>query len=226
MLSVHRLRDRPVRYGLGRWMLDSGAFTELARHGEFQTSAWCYGQEVAWWARMGRCEAAVSQDYMCEPMILARTGLTVAEHQRRTLDRYDALLATRPPVYILPVLQGYAPAAYADHVRAYGTRLALGAWVGVGSLCKRQGNPSAIVAVLDAVLAERPDLRLHGFGIKLTALRDARVRARLFSADSMAWSYAGRRQGRGGNNWREAVAYAARIRELMTGGDHAETATG
>jgi hypothetical protein len=38
--------------------------------------------------------------------------LTVADHQRLTIERYDALLAEDTGVYIMPVLQGYSPAEY------------------------------------------------------------------------------------------------------------------
>jgi hypothetical protein len=127
------------------------------------------------------------------------------EHQRLTIDRYDALMAEDTAgVYILPVLQGYAPEDYARHLTMYGSRLARGAWVGVGSICKRNDNPRAVEAVLLAIAGERPDLRLHGFGLKATALRSALVFDLLATADSMAWSYHARKQGRNGNDWREA----------------------
>ncbi len=85
------------------------------------------------------------------------------------------------------------------------------AWVGVGSVCKRQGDPGSIVAVLDAIHQVRPDLRLHGFGVKLTALKHPAVRAMLWSADSMAWSYSARKQGRDGNSSLEAQAFEAKV---------------
>ncbi len=66
--------------------------------------------------------------------------------------------------------------------------------------------------VLGAIHAARPDLRLHGFGLKLTALSSERVRQWLWSADSLAWSFAARRQGKDGNSWREAARYAEQIR--------------
>jgi hypothetical protein len=83
--------------------------------------------------------------------------------------------------------------------------------VGVGSVCKRNGDPAAVLAVLDAIAAVRPDLRLHGFGLKLTALTSERIRARLYSADSMAWSLHARKQGRNPNDYREAQAYVRRL---------------
>lgn len=170
-----------------------------------------------YWARFGELLAAVTQDYMCEPFMLKITGLTVKDHQRLTVERYDALRHRVTSVYIMPVLQGYDPEEYADHVRQYGERLAFGAWVGVGSVCKRNGNPKQVLAVLRAILAVRPDLRLHGFGLKITALRDPEIRALLWTADSMAWSFAARREGRNANDWREAIDFQMKIKVLMNG---------
>jgi hypothetical protein len=148
---------------------------------------------------------------MCEPFMLDRTGLTVADHQRLTIERYDALWPEGLPFPIMPVLQGYDPQEYVAHVRAYGDRLTPGMWVGVGSVCKRNGSPEAIVEVLAAIKAVRPDLRIHGFGVKLTSLMHPGVREMLYSADSMAWSFAARKQGRDGNSWREASAFVERV---------------
>lgn len=65
--------------------------------------------------------------------------------------------------------------------------------------------------MLYSISRVRPDLRLHGFGIKRTALASAIVRNLLHSADSMAWSFAARREGRDANDWREAAQYRDRI---------------
>jgi hypothetical protein len=156
--------------------------------------------------------ASVSQDYMCEDFVLEKTGLTIADHQRMTIERYDQLRAAVPrDIYIMPVLQGYAPEDYARHVASYGERLKSGMWVGVGSVCKRNSNPASIEMVLKAILAVRPDLRLHGFGIKVTALQSAFVFDSLHSADSMAWSFNARKNGRNAHDWREAVKFARKI---------------
>jgi hypothetical protein len=146
--------------------------------------------------------------------MLERTGLTIADRQRLTIERYDALLAEDTGVYIMPVLQGFAPADYVAHLRQYGHRLGRGAWVGVGSVCKRNGNPRAIEAVLLAIKRERPDLQLHGFGIKATALSSGLVRSLLYSADSMAWSYAARREGRNAHSADEALRWYDRIARM------------
>jgi hypothetical protein len=215
-VSVNRLRGRKGPFPVGDWIMDSGAFTEIATHGHYRHGVDEYAAEIRRWRGNGNLICAVAQDWMCEPWIVAKTGLSVAEHQHRTIERYDHLLACDPGVPIMPVLQGYQPHEYVDHVRAYGNRLSPGAYVGVGSVCKRNGDPGAILTVLNAIMRERPDLRLHGFGLKMTALRCAPIVARLASADSMAWSYAARREGRSPNDWREAAAFSADVRDRLS----------
>ncbi len=66
--------------------------------------------------------------------------------------------------------------------------------------------------MLWAIHQERPDLRMHGFGVKTTALLEPAVRHLLYSADSMAWSYAARREQSGRqNDWREAERFRLRV---------------
>lgn len=215
-ISVNALRNRRSDFAAGDWVMDSGAFTEVSTHGRYRDGVKVYAEQIRRWSRCGNLLAAVSQDYMCEPHILAKTGLTLADHQRLTIERYDALLACDLPVYVMPVLQGYAPEDYTRHVLAYGDRLTHGMWVGVGSVCKRNGSPAAVARVLAAIRAVRPDLRLHGFGLKLTALGDEEVRSQLATSDSMAWSYAARREGRNANCWREALSYCQRVAALLS----------
>jgi len=210
-VSVHRLRTRRTM-AARTWIMDSGAFTTIRDHGGYPELPEAYAAEIKRWAATGTLLAAVAQDYMCEPAMLAKTGLTIADHQRLTIERYDALTASDTGgVYIMPVIQGYAPQDYVAHIRQYGARLTPGMWVGVGSVCKRNGDPGAIARVLRAILGERSDLRLHGFGLKLTALKSEAIRALLHTADSMAWSFSARKQGRNQNDWREAERFVSRI---------------
>lgn len=217
MVSANALRGRKSDFPVSAWLLDSGAFTEVARHGGYRDGVEVYAEQIARWQRCGDLEAAVAQDWMCEPFVVAITGKSVAEHQALTIERYDELCARVGVTYVMPVLQGYEPTSYVDHLTAYGARLKHGAWVGVGSVCKRNSSPDAIAQVLLAIKAERSDLRLHGFGVKQTALADPRVRSLLFSADSMAWSFAARKQGRNANDWNEAEQFRARIERTWAG---------
>lgn len=210
-ISVNRLRARKGPFPAKEWILDSGAFSTIHQHGGYPHPPEDYAGEIVRWRSNGNLLAAVSQDYMCEPEILQITGLTVADHQRLTIERYDALLAADTGVYIMPVLQGYTPCEYVSHIKQYGARLTPGMWVGVGSVCKRNGLPKRVLDVLIAIKTERPDLRLHGFGLKTTALANGTIRELLESADSMAWSFHARKNKQNANCWRNAEKFRARI---------------
>jgi hypothetical protein len=210
-VSINRIRHRKGPFAVDRWIMDSGAFTEIATHGCYRHSVSEYATAARRWVGNGSLEAIVAQDYMCEPFILRKTGLTVAEHHRLTIARYDELLAEDVGAPVLPTLQGFDPLDYARHAESYGARLTLGMWVGVGSVCKRNGSPIDVLNVLSTIKTRRPDLRLHGFGLKRSALLHPGVRALLYSADSMAWSFAARKQGRRANDWREAKAFETDI---------------
>jgi hypothetical protein len=216
-VSINRLQTRRQPLKCPHVLIDSGAFTEISRHGKYRYAVADYAMQLHRLHSQGVVEidAAVAQDYMCEQFILEKTGLTIADHQRLTIERYDELRGYNLPFHIMPVLQGYDPADYARHIHMYGKRLCFGLWVGVGSVCKRNAKPAQVYAVLAAIRNERPDLRLHGFGIKKTALADASVRSMLATADSMAWSFAARRQGRGRNDWREAKNFESRIMDAV-----------
>lgn len=211
LVSVNALRRRQW-FRVSDWMLDSGAFTEISRHGGYREGPEAYAREIVRWSSSGRLLAAVTQDYMCEPAVVEKTGLSVLRHQELTIERYDQLseelrrLAC--PTLLLPVLQGYAPTDYARHVEMYGERLAPDAWVGVGSVCKRNGSVQAIVDVLGAIWDVAPRLRLHGFGLKTNALRAPVIRSLLYSADSLAWSFHARKQGRDSNDPNEGKRWA------------------
>jgi hypothetical protein len=215
-----RLADRKSHIGPCKVILDSRAFTELFTFGYYRHDVEQHAEMIRHACTVANVEIAVAQDFMCEDAVLAKTHLSVFDHQNMTITRYDELLAQDLPCPIMPVLQGYSPGEYVQHIKQYGDRLKPGAWVGVGSVCKRNANPLSVYMVLTAINFYRPDLRLHGFGLKRTALELPEVREMLFSADSTAWSFAARHEGRNRNDWREAARYAAVIEEMIAGDDH------
>lgn len=171
-ISIHRLERRRKPVACPRVFVDSGAFTKLAKHGRYPEPVEVYAAQLhrLWTGGVVQIEVASCQDYMCEPFMLAKTGLTILEHQRLTIERYDALVVELhrlfdgpPPFPVLPVLQGFSAADYLRHLAMYGARLTPGMWVGVGSVCKRQGDVATIEGLLSAIAEVRPDLRLHGF---------------------------------------------------------------
>jgi hypothetical protein len=222
-ISINRLWRRRKKLGRKTLVLiDSGAFTVLDKWGFYPESYSVKSYAARLWTLhtlgIATIMAAVAQDYMCEDRITAKTGLSVLEHQRLTIERYDALLTElrrlfggSVPFHVMPVLQGLSEADYLRHIEMYGARLTPGMWVGVGSVCKRQGDPKVIAGILKAINKARPDLLLHGFGVKLTALAHAVIRRLLATSDSMAWSFSARKQGRDANDWREALRFRRRV---------------
>lgn len=253
-VSHRRLAGRRTlpRVGRAGWALDSGGFTELSMYGEWRTTPEEYVAAVRRYDReVGELDWAAPQDWMCEPFILAKTGLTVAEHQRRTIDNFqrltdlwwdaeDAATGMRlwgDPTYrsdrecnlcpFMPVLQGWAADDYRRHADAYyaaGIRLEDYPLVGLGSVCRRQYTTQ-----IDRLIREfTPWLELHGFGCKTAGL--SRYGHRLGSADSLAWSYAGRREPAGcdpshrneANCLRYALAWRERVLDAMTAPEQPE----
>ena len=177
-----RRRSQPV--AATNWALDSGGFTEIHKYGGWQLTADGYVAEVRRYAsEVGGMDWAAPQDWMCESSALAATGLTVAEHQTRTLANFLELRQALGNV-VIPVLQGWSTDDYQRHRDAYeaaGVDLEAEHRVGVGSICRRNAD-----ADIGRVLVALQPLRLHAFGVKGSAL--VRYQDYTSSADSMAWS--------------------------------------
>lgn len=206
-VSAVRLWDRSeFPKARGPWALDSGGFSEIAAHGRWTVSAQKFADHAnKWAAEIGNLEWCAPQDWMCEPVMLARTRLTVRQHQIRTTDSYFALRRALP---VIPVLQGWTLDDYLWHAEVYesaGIDLAGLPLVGVGSVCRRQGTAEA--AEIVRTLHGR-GYRLHGFGFKTLGLTGGeRLAAYFGSSDSMAWSRRGR------NAWKHEG-------RRLCGGDH------
>jgi len=226
MFVSHRrlARYKTLRPAVAGWALDSGGFTELSVYGEWRTSPAGYVRAVARYDReIGRLEWAAPQDWMCEPFIVAKTGLSVAEHQRRTVENFGRLAELWPrssdaECPFMPVLQGWTLDDYERCAALYadaGVRLEDFPVVGLGSVCRRQatGEIGAIVETFAGRLA------VHGFGVKTAGL--LKYGQHLTSADSMAWSYGARREeplpGHAHKNCANCLAYAAQWRSRVAG---------
>jgi hypothetical protein len=206
--STYPVFDVPVA-------VDSGGFTELGQHGRWTIEPEQYAGEISALAASSGIRWAAIQDWMCETVMLAKTGRTVAEHQALTVESFLRLRALAPEVRWLPVLQGQTVADYLAHVALYeaaGVHLRSMALVGVGSVCRRQSTVE-IVELLAALAGL--GLRLHGFGVKSRGL--ALAGAHLASADSLAWSLAARREGNDPNSIGVAEAWRSKILNQIGG---------
>ncbi len=193
-ISRVRLHERKsFPRALAPWALDSGGFSEIGAHGKWTVPPQQYAAEVRRFRDgIGQLAWAAVQDWMCEPIMLHKTGLTVAEHQQRTVESYETLTWIAPDLPWVPVIQGWEATDYLRHVDLYERRghdLRRFPIVGIGSVCRRQATDEA-----EAIIREISHfgVNLHGFGFKVLGLR--KVSDALVSADSMAWSDSARRK--------------------------------
>ena len=213
-VSHRRLAMRkrlPVARGI--WSLDSGGFTELSLYGGWQTSERDYLAAVRRYRdEIGGMQWAAPMDWMCEPWVIAKTGLSVEEHQARTVRNFVSLREAAPELPLIPVLQGWEHDDYLRCVEQYdraGVDLRKEPLVGLGTVCRRQST-----GAIEVIVERLTDLgiRLHGFGVKTLGL--ARYADLLTSADSLAWSYRARRSpalpGCTHNNCNSCLRFAAR----------------
>jgi hypothetical protein len=76
MISLNNLRDRKRAFNVNCWVLDSGGYTELSAYGKWRMEPQQYADQINQLKQNGILLAAVSQDFMCTPQILAKTGST------------------------------------------------------------------------------------------------------------------------------------------------------
>ncbi|HSV39794.1 MAG TPA: hypothetical protein VLI04_13640 [Nocardioidaceae bacterium] len=186
-------RRRTLPRAAARWALDSGAFTEVATHGQYLTTPSQYVRAIRRYRDdIGLLDWAAPQDHMTEPWVLAKSLVanTIGQAQDWTVQNYLELRSLDDTLPIIPVLQGQRIADYERHVGMYalaGIDLLTEPLVGLGSVCRRQATDE--IAEIIAQLSI--ELRLHGFGVKMSGL--GAYGWMLASSDSMAWSYDGRR---------------------------------
>lgn len=192
-LMISRLRlNEYARYrkAVVNYAIDSSAFGELGRFGAWLTSPLEYLREVeVWVAQIGEPDFIATQDWLCTPEALAATGLSVREHQARSVGSYFELMGLAPEFPWLPVLHGLTGGDYLAHADFYqksGVDLAALPLVGIGGIATRQDEPNIIAAIRELASG----IRLHGFGVKRTGL--ALYHESLAAADSQAWSYEAR----------------------------------
>jgi hypothetical protein len=226
-VSHRRLKDRKtLPKAIEGWALDSGGFSELSMYGEWRTTPEEYVTAVRRYdEEIGSLEWAAPQDWMCEPFMTAKTGLSVLEHQQRTVANFvqlQDLWGDRVTSPFMPPVQGWEQDDYLrclDLYTAAGVDLTEYPVVGLGSVCRRQAT-GEIGAIVSALLAAEPKLLLHGFGVKRRGLEA--YGHLLNTADSMAWSFEARRAERlpgcsGHKNCANCLRYALAWREGIVG---------
>jgi hypothetical protein len=204
------------------WGLDSGGFTELSMYDGWKTGPREYVHAVhRYQSELGSMDFASPQDWMCEPFMIQKTGLTVEQHQQLTVENFCTLREMAPELPFIPVVQGWELDDYHYCIKLYmenGIDLTEFRTVGLGSVCRRQGTEE-IGAIVKS--CSEQGLSLHGYGVKTRGL--AMYSHDLVSADSMAWSLAGRysqpmEQCRGHKNDANCLEFAKIWRERALNG--------
>jgi hypothetical protein len=184
-ISHARLRERKtLRETAGRWMLDSGSYSMLSQNHMYIETPIYYIKRARYYANyMGMPDFMAPQDWMCEPWMIRRTGLSIHKHQENTVNNYLELRYRANDLPWIPVIQGYTINDYLkcrDDYEQAGIDLLSEPLVGVGSICRRQNT----YEVLNIVQTLYP-LKMHGFGVSEGLSKFSKY---LVTADSMAWS--------------------------------------
>lgn len=192
MISYRSIREYNTIPSNGKeWMLDSGGFKELQINGEYTFSPKKYLHDV----RKYKPDYFFVMDWMCESHILKRTGLSVREHQERTIENHIKLLDLmekfKMESELATVLQGWTIDQYLEHITMFRQRGLLTDLVGIGSVCRRNAEQD-ILSILKAINTRIPNRKLHAFGVKQSILKYPIAQKILYSCDSSAWSFAGR----------------------------------
>lgn len=186
------LPQRPDSWA--RPVYDSGGYNELLKYGTWSITPQQYLKQVRRFiAEIGQPDWVAPMDWICTPEALARTGLTVAEHQQRTLHNVLTLRDLDDTIPWLAPIQGHLESEYHRHADAY-ARAGIDltdpeTHVGIGGLAARQHTVKA--ALIVSGLAQR-GIRAHAFGFKFTGLKACAPE--IASSDSMSWVTTAKRQ--------------------------------
>lgn len=197
-VSANRLWKRRSLFKVNDWIMDSGAFSEIEKHGKFIHPKEEYLDVYLKFLP----DFFVSQDYL---VFSQDSQQVIKNKQRETIERFEWFRSKTDKV--IPVIHGNTPKEYIEHLKAYD--FPQNAYIGVGSLVPK--GIGLKTWILEEVKSKRPDLRLHCFGFKKTELLNQRIRKLVYSADSMAWSFIARMNGRSPHDPNEAKAFEQEI---------------
>ena len=184
---------RKIRRGLTipsdgkEWILDSGAFNEIKIHGNFTFSIEDYLVSV----EKLQPSIFVIMDYMCEPFMLEKTGLSVRQHQKLTSLNHQQIKDLRQRmglnVPIMGVIQGWTLEDYLWHIDHLKSQNLIEDKMGLGSFCRRQST-KVLLDLLREIKRSVPGwVKLHGFGVKINLFKKPETFRLLSSSDSAAW---------------------------------------
>jgi len=192
-ISFRQLRKRKKKKfnQRGSICVDSGGFSELSLFGKWTIKPKEYIHELKRLEDLNlNFQWVAQQDMMCEDIMLKKTGLSIEEHQNKTVSNFQTLRSIEHDFQVIPVLQGQTIEDYISHYEQFeskGFDLRKEKVVGIGSVCRRNSNEE-ITQIIKQLHSK--GLKLHGFGVKSSGLK--RFGKYLKSSDSLAWSASAR----------------------------------
>ena len=219
MLSYNMLRKLKAPWNIGiPFMMDSGAFAVILKYGKYPYSPEAYALGIEKW----HPDIAWTMDYPCESSARKEGGYDVKRSQEMTIDNQIRLLDLNANTQM--VVQGWTVQDYLENLDRIKDQGLLTEHLGIGSVCRR-GQNKEIARIVRAIHNSVPSwVKLHGFGIKVSALKETDARFLLHSADSESWDYERRYDDwlKGGNNgktWKDKVpnlkSYVSRIESML-----------
>ena len=219
MLSYNMLRKIKTPWKINiPFMMDSGAFAVILKYGKYPYSPEEYASGIEKW----RPDIAWTMDYPCEPFVQKRGNYDPISAQEMTIDNQIKLLDLNVNTQV--VVQGWAVSDYLENLDRIKDQGLLTEHLGIGSVCRR-GRNREIARIIRAIHNNVPSwVKLHGFGIKVSVLKDTDARFYLHSVDSQSWGYEMRygdwlRGQYNGKTWKDKVpnlkSYVSRIESML-----------
>ena len=201
------------------FMLDSGAYSIIQQYGKYPFTQREYAEGIGKW----QPDIAWTMDYPCEPTVREKGQYDPITAQEMTINNQIRLLDLN--VNTQMVVQGWEISDYLENLDKIREQGLLTERLGIGSVCRR-GQPGQIARIIRSVKQNVPSwVKLHGFGIKVSVIRNTDAKFYLYSSDSQSWDY-DRRYGdwlKGkykGNTWKDKVpyleAYIRRMEALLS----------
>ena len=219
MLSYNMLRTLKTAWNIDiPFMMDSGAFAVIQKHGKYPYSPEAYALGIEKW----HPDIAWTMDYPCEPSVQKKGHYDPISAHEMTIDNQIRLLDLN--VNTQMVVQGWTINDYLENLDRIKDQGLLTERLGIGSVCRR-GQNREIARIIRAIHNNVPSwVKLHGFGIKVSVLKETDARFLLHSADSESWEYERRYDDwlKGGNNGKtlkdkvpNLKSYVAKIEAML-----------
>lgn len=222
LINAQSKSNHSPTYQFKRLFVDCGGFSSSFKHGGYKNT----DDDYLSYVERIQPDYYALRDYPCEKELLKQLGTTVKEQQQRTIENHLSLLDKIDNYQIagrsICVIQGWHPWEYVEFIdllRDYGL---ITDYMAVGSVCRRT-SPRNITKIILTIKNELPNTRLHGFGIKISVLKDKATYDAVYSADSGAWDYSARwrkwHEGsdRGTVSIDEATKYVEKLKSIQDG---------